>query len=106
MDSQDPRVHRFYRTVGCVFNDKRFFGNVQADDRAINTCWDLEEEYMWKGMASSTIRTLTKSPGIGYLMPSATLDIIREEKDLEQILKDKITAVRKNEYQMSTNWDS
>ena len=28
MDSQDPRVHRFYRTVGCVFNNHSFFGNV------------------------------------------------------------------------------
>lgn len=57
-------------------------------------------------MAPSYIKTLTKSPGIGYLMPSTTVDQIREERDLEQILKDKIAAVRKNEHHLSTNWDT
>jgi hypothetical protein len=51
MDSQDPRVHRFYRTVGSIFNHQKFFANVQTDDRAVNTCWELEDEYMWKGMS-------------------------------------------------------
>lgn len=39
-------------------------------------------------------------------MPSTTVDQIREERDLEQILKDKIAAVRKNEHHLSTNWDT
>lgn len=50
MAYDDPRVHRFYRTVGCVFNHKSFFANIQADDKVINTSWDLEDEYMWKAM--------------------------------------------------------
>lgn len=28
MDQQDPRVHRFYRTIGSCFNNKGFFANV------------------------------------------------------------------------------
>ncbi len=28
LESEDPRVHRYYRTVGCVFNHKYFFANV------------------------------------------------------------------------------
>ena len=28
MDSEDPRVHRMYRTIGCVFNNKCFMGNI------------------------------------------------------------------------------
>ena len=27
-EQDDPRVHRFYRTVGCVFNNQRFFANI------------------------------------------------------------------------------
>lgn len=50
MEFDDPRVHRFYRTIGCVFNHKYFFANVQADDRVINTNWNFEDEFMWKGM--------------------------------------------------------
>jgi len=106
MDSQDPRVHRYYRTAGCAFNNLKFFGNVQADDRVVNTSWDFEDEYMWKGMAASYIKTLSPSNGIGYLMPSSISNIGEEEKMLENILKDKIGAVRKNDHNMSTQWDS
>lgn len=28
LDQDDPRVHRFYRTVDCVFNHRGFFANV------------------------------------------------------------------------------
>jgi centrosomal protein CEP76 len=106
MDSCDPRVHRFYRTVGCCFNNRNFFANVQADDRVVNTCWELEDEYMWKGMAPSYLKTLTTSPGIGYVMPSALQNLQEEERLLEQILKDKISAVRRNEHHLQTNWDN
>ena len=51
MDSEDPRVHRFYRTVHSVFNHRFFFANVQADDRVVNTNWVFEDEFMWKGMS-------------------------------------------------------
>lgn len=58
LDVEDPRVHRFYRTVGCIFNHKSFYANIQADDRVINTNWNLEDEYMWKGMVQSYISLL------------------------------------------------
>lgn len=106
MDSQDPRVHRFYRSVGSLFNNTKFFANVQSDDRVVNTCWDLEDEYMWKGMSSSYIKTLTTSSGIGYLMPSSLQNVGDEEKLLESILRDKISAVRRNEHHLSTSWDT
>jgi hypothetical protein len=106
MDSQDPRVHRFYRTVGSCFNNQKFFANVQTDDRVVNSVWDLEDEYMWKGMSTSQIKTLTTSPGIGYLMPSSLQNVFDEEKLLESILKEKISAVRRNEHNLSTQWDS
>ena len=102
MDSQDPRVHRFYRTVGCAFNNQRFFANVQADDRVVNTSWDFEDEYMWKGMSQSYIKTLSSSNGIGYIMASSHSNIPEEEKQLENILKDKIGSVRKNDHNLST----
>lgn len=79
---------------------------MQTDDRVVNTSWDLEDEYMWKGMAQSYIKTLTTSQGIGYLMPSSLTNVQDEEKLLESILRDKIAAVRRNEHHMSTQWDS
>lgn len=61
---------------------------------------------MWKGMSTSHIKTLTTSPGIGYLMPSTIHSVSDEEKLLEQILRDKMAAVRRNEHHLSTTWDT
>lgn len=106
LESDDPRVHRFYRTVGCVFNHKYFFANVQADDRVINTNWNLEDEFMWKGMSPSMINILSPSHGIGYLMPSTMHNVGSEEKAIEAILKDKIGSIRMNDEHIATSWDS
>ena len=75
LELDNPRVHRFYRQVGCVFNNKSFFANVQSDDRVVNVGWDLEDEYMWKAMNKSLIATLQPSNGAGYLMPSHSFDV-------------------------------
>jgi len=57
---------------------------------------------MWKGMKPSYLNTLTSSTGIGYLMPSTGFNAIDEEKALENILKDKIGSVRRNEHNLAT----
>ena len=107
MEVDDPRVHRFYRQVGCVFNDKTFYANVQADDKVVNTNWDLEDEYMWKSMSRQMISTLKPSNGVGYLMPSSSIKVMDEEKMLEKILKDKIAGIRRNDGgNLTTKWDN
>lgn len=40
----DPRIHRYYRKIGCVFNHKHFYANIQLDDIVANTNWDLDNE--------------------------------------------------------------
>ena len=72
----------------------------------MNTEWDLEDKYMWKGMNQSYINTLTPSPAIGDLMPSTGVNVLEEEKLLESILKDKIAGVRRNDHNMGTEWDT
>ena len=39
-------------------------------------------------------------------MPSSTLDIGAEEKQLESILKQKVGSVRKNDHGLNTQWDA
>ena len=102
MASDDPRVHRFYRTVGCVFSNKTFFANIQSDDRVVNTQWDLEEQYLWKAMSPTYVNSLTPNPAIGYLMPSTIRNAADEEKLLESILRDKVGGMRKNEHNLNT----
>ena len=79
---------------------------MQADDRVVNTDWDLEDKYMWKGMNPAQINALTPSPAIGSIMPSTGLDVAAEEKLLESILRDKIAGVRRNDHNMGTEFDS
>lgn len=61
LDQDDPRVHRFYRTVDCVFNNKNFYANIQADNRVANTIWDFTDDFMWKSMSSTYINSLPSS---------------------------------------------
>jgi len=60
-------VHRFYRTVDCVFNHKAFYANIQGDNRVINTSWNFADEFMWKAMAPSYVNMLSPSQGLGSL---------------------------------------
>ncbi len=106
LDVDDPRVHRFYRAVGCVFNHKAFFANIQADDRVVNSSWDFSDEFTWKAMDFSYINALPPAQGTGYLMPSTMTNLAAEEKLLESILKDKLGSIRMNDEHLSTNWDS
>ena len=92
--------------MGCVFNNKNFFANIQADDRVVCTEWDLEDQYKWKAMNPAHINTLTTSPAIGNLMPSTGINVMEEEKLLESILRDKLAAVRRNDHNMDTQWDA
>ena len=107
MDVDDTRVHRFYRNIGCCFNNKNFFANLQQDDRVVNCNWDFEDDYMWKAMNPQMINNLQPANGVGYLMPSHSVNSADEEKMLEKILRDKIAGIRKNDGgSLSTNWDS
>jgi centrosomal protein CEP76 len=46
----DPRVNSLYRTVGCVFNDTEYYGNVQESDQVTKTNFDLADPRLWKNM--------------------------------------------------------
>jgi len=103
-DLSDPRIHRFYRTIGCLFNHESFYANIQADDRVISTIFDLDDETLWKAMSGKMISDLETVPKAS-LMPSK-IDIYDEQKTLEKVLKEKIVAYRANEVQANTTWDS
>lgn len=57
-------------------------------------------------MNPSHIKALPPSTGIGYLMPSAPVNLADEERLLENTLREKIGAIRRNEHHMSTQWDN
>ena len=106
IDSDDPRAHRLYSKVGCVFNHQTFFANIQADDRCVNTNWNLKDEYSWKAMDPGYINIIKPNSICAYLMPSPLGDIGSEEKMLENILKDKVGGYRSSELHLGTTWDN
>lgn len=99
----DPRLKRFYRTVGCVFNDKAFYANIQPSDLVENTIFDLDDSSLWKPMNSAMIKALPKVP-IANLMPT-DLDTVEEEKALEKALKSRISSLRFDEVGLKSKYD-
>lgn len=91
----DPKVKQFYRTIGCIFNHKSFYANVQPDDMVKNTIFDLGDDSLWKEMDPVMIKSLPKVP-MSCIMPS-DLDVIEEEKLLEKALKSKVAGIRFSE---------
>lgn len=69
--------------------------------------WDFEDEYMWKAMGRSMINSLQPANGVGYLMPSMSVNTADEEKTLEKILRDKVAGIRRNDGgNLNTSWDN
>jgi hypothetical protein len=60
---------------------------------------------MWKAMNPSQLNALPTNPAIGYLMPSANVDLGEEEKMLENLLRDKIGSKRRHENNLQSSWD-
>ena len=103
MPSDDPRVHRFYRKIGCVFNHRKFYGNIQVDDTVANVSWELENEAMWKPMAPEMISSLTPAPRFLPLRPPAS-GVYEMAEKLESELKQSIQQHR-NHLDLLTFWD-
>jgi centrosomal protein CEP76 len=99
----DPRVHRFYRKVGCVFNHKSFYGNIQVDDVVANTCWDLQNENMWKSMAVDVLDRLVGVTKQLPLLPPLG-NVALEEGKLENDVKKMISSNRERN-DLMTHWD-
>ena len=100
----DTRINSFYRSVGCVFNDKLFYANIQPDDQVKNTIFDLDDATLWKSMDTTLIKALPRVP-VASLMPP-DLDTIEEEKALEKALKVKISGLRFSEWGLKWKWDN
>jgi hypothetical protein len=61
---------------------------------------------MWKAMAPAQLNALPSNPAIGYLMSSNNANIGEDEKELENILRDKISSKRRHESNLQSSWDS
>ncbi|CAG9334919.1 unnamed protein product [Blepharisma stoltei] len=101
--SDDPRIHRYYRKIGCAFNHKSFYANIQVDDIVANTNWDLQNESLWKAMAPDILQSLIGSAKYLPLL-SPIPNPQEEEIKIENELRGMIVAYRER-MDLLTHWD-
>ncbi|KAJ7418400.1 Centrosomal protein of 76 kDa [Willisornis vidua] len=107
--AEQPKPLYPYRTVGCVFNHQKFFGNCQPSD-AVDVCvFDLHDESKWKPMSGEAIKSVC-APGATSSVPpfpplcASTIDAAAASNEIELQLRVLVSEHRKD-LGFSTVWD-
>ncbi|XP_052644309.1 centrosomal protein of 76 kDa isoform X3 [Harpia harpyja] len=106
---EQPKPLYPYRTIGCIFNHQKFFGNCQPSD-AVEVCvFDLHDESKWKPMSGEAIKSVC-SPGTTSSVPpfpplcASTIDAAVTSNEIELQLRILVSEHRKD-LGLSTVWD-
>ena len=95
-------AHKYGR-VGCVFNEKAFYGNCQSDDSVKESSFDLANPKLWKHLDASAVSSLPRrqsAPIVTHPVNSHQM-----EEALEGSLRQLISEHRRDSG-LSTHWDS
>ncbi|XP_051467738.1 centrosomal protein of 76 kDa isoform X1 [Apus apus] len=106
---EQPKPLYPYRTIGCIFNHQKFFGNCQPSD-AVEVCvFDLHDESKWKPMSGEAIKSVC-SPGTTSSVPpfpplcASSIDAAVVSNEIELQLRILVSEHRKD-LGLSTVWD-
>lgn len=91
----DPKVFRFYKKIHCVFNDKKFYANIQMDDTVFNTVYNFEDEFIWKRIPYDKIDAMPKYTNFP-IMDTIPINLNEIEINIEREIKNKISKYRKS----------
>lgn len=90
-NQNDPKVNYLYRRIGCIFNDRRYYANMQESDTAFKTSLMVEDQSKWKSMGDllpystmlglNNVQRLLSSPGESYEEEEAL------ENDIKTLIK-------------------
>lgn len=87
-NQNDPKVNYLYRRIGCLFNHKSYYANLQETDTAFKTSLMLEDQTKWKSMGDLTqFATILSNTNISSLMMPDLSRCIEEEEELERDIK-------------------
>ncbi|XP_063253031.1 centrosomal protein of 76 kDa isoform X2 [Prinia subflava] len=107
--AEQPKPLYPYRTIGCIFNHQKFFGNCQPSD-AVEVCvFDLHDESKWKPMSGEAIKSVCP-PGATSSVPpfpplcASTIDAAATSNEIEVQLRILVAEHRKD-LGLSTIWD-
>ncbi|KAM9024405.1 centrosomal protein of 76 kDa isoform 2-T2 [Ara ararauna] len=106
---EQPKPLYPYRTIGCVFNHQKFFGNCQPSD-AVEVCvFDLHDESRWKPMSGEAIKSVCPPGSTSSVPPfpplcDSTIDAAVASNEIELQLRLLVSEHRKD-LGLSTVWD-
>lgn len=87
-NQNDPKVNYLYRRIGCVFNHKSYYANMQEVDTAFKTNLMLEDQTKWKSMGDLTEYTkMLANANISSLLMSDLAKCLEDEEELERDIK-------------------
>ena len=96
-NQNDPRVNYLYRRIGCAFNDKKYYANVQEVDTAFRTSLYFEDTSRWKCMKDmSEYHRCFSTNDVLKLLVDEGRDREAEEERMEQELKQRVKEYRDN----------
>ncbi|XP_037982904.1 centrosomal protein of 76 kDa [Motacilla alba alba] len=107
--AEQPKPLYPYRTIGCIFNHEKFFGNCQPSD-AVEVCvFDLHDESKWKPMSGEAIKSVCAPGATSSVPPSpplcaSTIDAAVTSNEMEVQLRMLVSEHRKD-LGLSTVWD-
>ncbi|CAF1509539.1 unnamed protein product, partial [Rotaria sordida] len=90
-----------YKTIGCLFNDKSFYANVQPTCNVDTSVFRLTDQSKWKAMSVDAIASVN-TPGLVLTAPmmphlmSNTLDPVALSNDIEKQIRALIIQHRKD----------
>jgi centrosomal protein CEP76 len=93
-----------YKTIGCLFNHKSFYANIQQSS-CVDTCiFHLNDSSKWKAISEDAINTIYNSIQYFPLLCENEINSALFSNDLEGQIKLLITIHRK-EIGLTTIWD-
>ncbi|XP_041255221.1 centrosomal protein of 76 kDa isoform X2 [Onychostruthus taczanowskii] len=107
--AEQPKPLYPYRTIGCIFNHEKFFGNCQPSD-AVEVCvFDLHDASKWKPMSGEAIKSVCAPGATSSVPPSpplcaSTIDAAVTSNEMEVQLRILVSEHRKD-LGLSTVWD-
>ncbi|XP_066039972.1 centrosomal protein of 76 kDa isoform X2 [Chamaea fasciata] len=107
--AEQPKPLYPYRTIGCIFNHQKFFGNCQPSD-AVDVCvFDLHDESKWKPMSGEAIKSVCPPGSTSSVPPfpplcASTIDAAVTSNEIEVQLRILVSEQRKD-LGLSTVWD-
>ncbi|GLG93151.1 Uncharacterized protein GBIM_00636 [Gryllus bimaculatus] len=99
----DPYKYLYpYKTIGCLFNHKSFYANIQESDKVKLCIFNVANKRLWKNLSEAAISSVVQNLNL-FLMPGWTEPFIYSQ-EMETELRARITEYRQN-IGVSTRWD-